>query len=90
MQLSCLSWYVCSICLLLALAASVITFVPEIEYLGIVMPIVFGGLAVATGGAAIALERLAPDHPLQRSMPLWGVILLVAVIATLMLLGIVG
>jgi hypothetical protein len=71
--------------LLLALLASAITYDPEIQRLGVVLPAAFGGVALLAGGAAVGLGRLPPTRRVHQSKPLWAVLVAVAVIVTLLL-----
>jgi hypothetical protein len=86
MRVVWLAWYICGVCLLLALMASAITYHPDNEYVGVVLPSVFGGMALLVGGAAIVLGRIPPTHRVHQSRPLWGGLVAVAVTVTLLLL----
>ncbi len=86
MRVVWLAWYFCGVCLLLALLASAITYHPDIQHLGVVLPTVFGGVALLAGGAAVGLRRLPPTHRVHQSKPLWAVFVAVAVTVTLLLL----
>jgi hypothetical protein len=85
MRVVWLAWYICGVCLLLALLASVITYQPDIQHLGVVLPAAFGGMALLAGGAAVGLGRLPPTHRVHQSMPLWAGLAAVAVAVTLLL-----
>jgi hypothetical protein len=89
MRVVWLAWYICAVCLLLALVASVVTYGPDIQHLGLVLPAVFGGVALVAGAVAFALERLPPTHRVHQSSPLWAglVALAVTVILLLVLVG---
>jgi len=78
MRVIWLAWYICGVCLLLALLASAITYHPDIQRLGVVLPAAFGG-------AAVGLGRLSPTHRVQQSKPLWVGLVAVAVTVTLLL-----
>ena len=55
MRVVWLAWYICGVCLLLALLASAITYHPDIQHLGVVLPAAFGGVALLAGGAAVGV-----------------------------------
>jgi hypothetical protein len=85
MRVIWLAWYVCGVCLLLALLASAITYHPDIQHLGVVLPAAFGGGALLAGGAAVGLGRFPPTHRVHQSKPLWAGLVAVAVTVTLLL-----
>ena len=62
MRVIWLAWYICGVCLLLTLLTSAITFHPDIQHLGVVLPAAFGGVALLAGGAAVGLGRLPTTH----------------------------
>ena len=85
MRVVWLAWYICGVCLLLALLAAAITFHPDIQRLGVVLPAAFGGLALLAGGAAGGLGRLPTTHRAHQSRPLRAGLVAVAVALTLLL-----
>ncbi len=85
MRVVWLAWFICGACLLLALLASAITFHPNIQHLGVVLPVAFGGTALLAGGAAVGLGRLPPTHRVHQAKPLWAGLVAVAVTVTLLL-----
>ena len=85
MRVVWLAWYICGVCFLLALLASAITYHPDIQHLGVVLPAAFGGVALLAGGAAVGLGRLPPIHLVHQSKPLWASVVAVAVAVTLLL-----
>jgi len=85
MRVIWLAWYICGVCLLLALLASAITYQPDIQHLGVVLPAAFGGVALVAGVAAVGLGRSPPTHRVHRSKPLWAGLVAVAVTVTLLL-----
>jgi hypothetical protein len=85
MRVVWLARYICGVCILLALLASAITYHPEIQHLGVVLPAAFGGAALLAGGAAVGLGRLPPTHRVHQSKPFWAGLVAVAAIATLLL-----
>jgi hypothetical protein len=85
MRVVWLAWYICGVCLLLALLASAITYHPDIQHLGVVLPAVFGGVALLAGGTPAGLGRLPLTHRVHQSKPLWAGFVAGAVIATLLL-----
>ena len=85
MRVVWLAWYICGVCLLLALLASAITYHPGVQHLGVVLPAAFGGVALLAGGAAVGLGRLPPLHRVHQSKPLWAGLVAVAVTVTLLL-----
>jgi hypothetical protein len=85
MRVVWLAWYICGVCLLLALSASAITYDPDFQHLGAVLPAAFGGVALLAGGAAGGLGRLPPTHRVHQSRPLWAGVVAVAVAVTLLL-----
>lgn len=80
-----LGWYLCGVCLLLALLASAITYRPDVQHLGVLLPAAFGGVALLAGGAAVGLGRLPPTHRVHQSKSLWTGLVAVAVTVTLLL-----
>ena len=87
MRVVWLAWYICGVCLLLTLLASAITYLPDIQHLGVVLPAAFGGVALLAGGAAVGLGQLPPTHRVHQSKPLWAGLVAVAVTLTLLLVG---
>jgi hypothetical protein len=85
MRVVWLAWYICGVCLLLALLASAITYHPDIQHLGVVLPAVCGGVALLAGGAAVGLGRLPRAHRVHQAKPLWAGLVAVAVTVTLFL-----
>jgi hypothetical protein len=85
MRVVWLARYICGVCILLALLASAITYHPDIQQLGAVLPAAFGGVALLAGGAAIGLVRLPPTHRVHQSKPFWAGLVTVAVTVTLLL-----
>jgi hypothetical protein len=85
MRVVWLAWYICGVCLLLALLVSAITWHPDVQHLGVVLPAVFGGVGLLAGGAAVALGRLPPTHHVHQSKPLWAGLVAVAVTVALLL-----
>ena len=85
MRVVWLAWYICGVCLLLALLASAITYHPDLQRLGVMLPAAFGGAAIVAAGAAIGLGRLAPMHWVHQSRPLWVGLVAIAVSVTLLL-----
>ena len=85
MRVVWLAWYICGVCLLLALLASAITYHPVIQHLGMVLPPTFGGVALLAGGTAAGLGRLPPTHRVHRSKPLWAGFVAGAFTVTLLL-----
>ena len=88
MRVVWLAWYICGVCLLLALSASAITYHPDVQHLGVVLPVVFGGAALLGVGAAVGLGRLPPTHRAHQSKPLWAGLVAVAVTVTLLLVSV--
>jgi hypothetical protein len=80
-----LARYICGVCLLFALLASAITYHPDIQHLGLVLPAAFGSAALLAGGAAVRLGRLPPTHSVHQSKLLWAGLVTVAVTMTLLL-----
>jgi hypothetical protein len=85
MRVIWLAWYICGVCLVLALLASAITFHPDIQNLSVVLPAAFGGAALQAGGAAVGLGRFPPTHRVHQSKPLWAGLVAGAVTVTLLL-----
>jgi hypothetical protein len=86
MRVPWLMWYISGVCCLLALLASAVTFHPDVRYLGIVLPIAFGGVALAMASAAVGVGRLPASHRIHQSRPLTGSLFAVAVMASVMLI----
>jgi hypothetical protein len=80
-----LLWYICGVCLLLALMASAITYHPAIRYQGALFTSLFCGVALVAGVMAIGLGRLPPTHRIHRSKSLWVGLVALAVSVTLLL-----
>jgi len=89
MRVVWLAWYICGVCLLLALSASAITYHPDFQRWGVVSIGAFGVIALLAGGAAVGLGRLPANHRVRQSRPLWagGVAVAVAVTLLLVLVG---
>jgi hypothetical protein len=88
MRVLWLAWYICGVCLLLALSASAITYHPQIQHLGVVLPAVCGAVALLAGGAGVGIGRLPPTHRLHRSRLLWAGLVAVAISVTLLLVSV--
>ena len=80
-----LAWYICGVCLLLALLASAITDHPDVQHLGVMLPAGFGVVALLAGGTAVGLGQLPPTHRVHQYRPLWAGVIAVAVTVTLLL-----
>jgi len=85
MRIVSLAWYICGVCLVLALLTSAITYHPDIRQLGVVLPAAFGGVALLAGGAAVGLGRLPATHRAHHSKPLWAGVVAVVITVTLLL-----
>jgi hypothetical protein len=85
MRVIWLAWYICGVCLVLALLGSAVSYHPDIQYLGVVLPAAFGGVALLAGGVAIGLGRLPAMHRVHQSKSLWAALVAVAVTVTLFL-----
>jgi hypothetical protein len=85
MRIVWLAWYICGVCLLLALMVSAISYHPDTQHVGVVLSAVFGSLALLAGGSAFGLGRLPPTHRIHQSKPLWVGLVVVAVTVTLLL-----
>jgi hypothetical protein len=85
MRIVWLAWYICGVCLLLALLASAVTFHADSQHLGVVLPAVFGAVALLAGRAAVGIGRLPPTHRVHESKPLCGGLVVVAIGATFLL-----
>ena len=80
-----LLWYICGVCLLLALIASAITYHPSVRYQGALFTSLFGGIALVAGVMAIGLGRLPRTHRIHRSRTLWAGLVALAASVTLLL-----
>jgi hypothetical protein len=89
MRVAWLAWYICGICLVLALMASAITYHPNARHLGVVLPRAFGSVALLAGGAAVGLGRLPPTHRVCQSELLWAGLVAAAAALTLLLVLVV-
>jgi|LakMenE01Jun11ns_1017448.scaffolds.fasta_scaffold9692347_2 hypothetical protein len=85
MRVVWLSWYISGVCAIVAIMASAITFHPSVQYLGLVLAAVFGGLALVAAGLAIGLWRLPLSHHVHQSKPLAAGLVVAAVAVTLLL-----
>jgi hypothetical protein len=85
MRVVWLAWYICGVSLLSALLSSAITYHPDIQHLGVVLPAAFVGVAFLAGAAAAELGRLPPTHRAHQSKLLWCGLVTVAVTMTLLL-----
>jgi hypothetical protein len=61
-----------------------ITYHPDIQDLGAVLPAAFGGAAQLAGRAAVGLGRLPPTYRAHQSKPFWAGLAAVAVTVTLL------
>lgn len=86
MRVAWLAWYICGVCLVLALMASAITYHPNIQYLGVILPIAFAGLALLAGLSAVGLGRLPSTHRVHQFRPLWAGLVVIAVAVTLLMI----
>ncbi len=85
MRVVWLAWYICGVCILFALLASAITYHPDVQHLGVILPAAFGNTAVLAGAAAVGLGRLPATHRVHQSKPVWAGLLAVAATVTLLL-----
>jgi hypothetical protein len=85
MRVIWLAWHICGVCLLLALLSSAITYHPDVQLLGVVLPAAFGGLALLAGAGAVGLGWLPATHRVHQSKPLEAGLVAVAVTVTLLL-----
>ena len=86
MRVAWLAWYICCVCLLIALLASAISYHPDVQHVGEVLPAVFGGVALLAGGVAVGLGRLPLAHRLNRSRLIRAGLIAAAVTVTLLLI----
>ena len=86
MRLVWLAWYICGVCLLLSLLASITSYHPDSRHLGVLLPPAFGIVAILAAGTAAGLGRLPLTHRAHHSKPLWVSLVVVAVSATLILM----
>jgi hypothetical protein len=77
--------YISSVCVLLALIASVVSYHPDIQAFGRALPPAFIGVALLSFGVAALLRRLSPSHWVHRSKPVQCALFAVAVTVTLLL-----
>ncbi len=85
MKVVWLAWFLCGVCLLIALVSSAVTYHPDIKHLGQLLPSVFGGIGLLAGAAAVGLQSLPPTHGVHQSKPLLAALVAVAVTLTLLL-----
>ncbi len=85
MRVIWLAWYICGVCLALAMLGSAVTHHPDVQHLGVVLPAAFGAVALLAGGAAVGLGRFPPTHRVHQSKSLWAGLVAVAVTVTLFL-----
>jgi hypothetical protein len=81
-----LAWYICAVLSVLTLLALAITYAPDSQFLGAVLPLVFGGGALVAGGFAIGFKRFPPTHRVHQSKPVWAACVAVAIAVTLLLI----
>jgi hypothetical protein len=86
MRVVWLAWYISGVLLLLAVLASAITYHPNADKLGRVLPTVFGCGGLLAGVVAVGLGRLPPGHRVHQSKPVWAGCVAVAVAVTLLLI----
>ena len=79
MKVVWLAWFLCGVCLLIALVSSVVTYHTDIKHLGQLLPSVFGGIGLLAGAAAVGLQSLTPTHGVHQSKPLLAALVAVAV-----------
>jgi hypothetical protein len=77
--------YLGGIFLLLGLLSSAITYHPDAQWLGSVVPIFFATAAVAAFGLAAVVDRQPRSHWVHNSRPLTVCLVLFAVAVTLLL-----
>ena len=77
--------YISSVCVLLAVVASVVTYHPDIQAFGRVLPPAFVCVALLGFGLAARLERMSPLHWVHQSKSVQCGLVAVAVSVTLLL-----
>lgn len=85
MSLVWLTRYIAIICVVLALAFSAITYHPDVQYLGVVIPPICGIAALLCFGVAHFLSRLPTHHWVHQSRTMTVVTTAVAIMMTLLL-----
>jgi hypothetical protein len=85
MRVVWLAWYICGMFFMLALLASAITYHPDVQRLGVVLPAAFGVVSLLAGGMAVGLGRLPPTHSMRQAKPFWAGLIAAAVTVTLLL-----
>jgi hypothetical protein len=86
MRVVWLAWYICGVCLLLALLSSVITYHPSVQHLAVVLPAASVSVALLAGGAAHRLGRSPLIHRVDQSWLLETGIVAIALTLTFLLI----
>ncbi len=84
-----LAWYIYGVLMFEAIVSSAITYHPDIQFVGVLLPPIFGACSLIACGAALTLRRLPSDHWSHDSKPVSFGLLAVAIAVT-MLLTMVG
>jgi len=82
-------WYICGMATVSALVTSLITFLPERQWVGDVLYMVFVSMAVATAAVAWFLGRLPATHRIHQSAPLKASLLVIATVLTVLLVMVI-
>lgn len=83
-----LSRYIGCMFVLLAAMASIVTYHPDVQHLGRVLPPVFGSAALLSFGLAILLGRLPTTHWVHQSKPVWcGLVVIASAVTLLVAVG---
>jgi hypothetical protein len=75
--------FVCILCLLLALAASAVSYAPGARHLGVLLPAVFVAGSLLSGFTAYRLSRVPLKSPTGEAKAAWGLIVVLVVTMTL-------
>lgn len=85
MKTTYLSWYVAVMLVLLAVAASAVSYVPEARRSGDVLAASLGVVATFAVTVAIWIGRLRADHPVRTSKTVVGAYVAAAVTVTVLM-----
>jgi hypothetical protein len=83
-------WYICGVFAVLHVLTLLMGYAPNAQAFGTMLQVVSGSVALAACAGTIGLGWLRRDHWIHRSRPIRALLVGVAVIATLVLLLMLG
>lgn len=88
MNIVWLTRYISCVLVLLAVLASAITYHPDIQLVGLILPPVFLAAGILGFGLAVLLGRLPVTHWVHQSQPIKFGFVVAAITVTLLLIGV--